>query len=496
MQEMLDQIRQTFVVHTPNVLFALVILVIGWLIALIAAAAVRKLLERTTVDNKLTGWVAGEDKARRIQIEHVVSRSVFYLIMIFVLVAFFHVLQLTVITEPLNQLLNRLFEFAPQLLGAALLVAIAWVIASVLRLLITRVLTAAKADEKLGSKIATEGKPVAVTRPIGEAMYWLVFLLFLPALLDALSLQGPLDPVKEMFNRILGFLPNLLGAALILIVGWFIARIVQQIVANLLAGVGCDKLSERVGLAQALGERKLSGVLGAVVYFLVLVVVLIAALDTLQLEAITQPASNMLGQILDAVPDLFGAAILLVLAYVVGRVVAGLTANVLAGVGFNGVLVHLGLTKEPTKGKHTPAEIVGQLVLIAILVFASIEAARMLQFEAVAALITKFTVFTGHVILGIIIFGLGLFLANLAANTLRSSNAGNAVLLAAAARVAIIVLAAAMALRQTELANDIINLAFGLLLGAVAVAVALAFGLGGRDIAARHLEKWSQQVQK
>jgi hypothetical protein len=64
-----------------------------------------------------------------------------------------------------------------------------------------------------------------------------------------------------------------------------------------------------------------------------------------------------------------------------------------------------------------------------------------------------------------------------------------------AARVSILVLAGAMALGQMGVASDIINLAFGLLIGAIAVAVALAFGLGGREIAGRELDKWLDSVR-
>jgi hypothetical protein len=60
-------------------------------------------------------------------------------------------------------------------------------------------------------------------------------------------------------------------------------------------------------------------------------------------------------------------------------------------------------------------------------------------------------------------------------------------ILAQAARISILAFAGAMALRQMGLANEIITLAFGLLLGAIAVAVALSFGLGGKEIAAREI---------
>ena len=99
-------------------------------------------------------------------------------------------------------------------------------------------------------------------------------------------------------------------------------------------------------------------------------------------------------------------------------------------------------------------------------------------------------IFAGEVILGLIIFAIGLYLANLAGSVIETSRATHAGVLAVAARVAIIVLAGAMALRQMGVASDIINLAFGLLLGShLAVwAVALAVGLGSRDIAAREAQ--------
>jgi hypothetical protein len=153
------------------------------------------------------------------------------------------------------------------------------------------------------------------------------------------------------------------------------------------------------------------------------------------------------------------------------------------------------LGREPAAGERTPAEIAGYLILVGILLFAAIEAVRELGFNLLADLIARFTVFAGQVVLGLIIFGIGLFLANIASSTVRASGAAQAGLLALAARISIIVLAGAMALRQMGLADDIINMAFGLLLGAIAVSVALAFGLGAREIAARELGEWVQSIK-
>jgi hypothetical protein len=187
--------------------------------------------------------------------------------------------------------------------------------------------------------------------------------------------------------------------------------------------------------------------------------------------------------------------LILIIAYAVGRVLAGMVSNLLAGIGFNTIFARLGLGREPAPGERTPAEVAGYLVLVGIMLFATIEALRELGFVLLADLVMRFTIFAGDVVLGLIIFGIGLFLAHLASSTVLSSGANQAGLLALAARVSIIVLAGAMALRQMGLAEDIINLAFGLLLGSVAVAVALAFGLGSREVAGREVSEWVQSLK-
>ena len=492
MDNVSDQVNQIVGGYLPHLIGALAILVLGWLVARIVAAIVRGALRRTNLDNKLARWVTGETVA----VEDGLARGIFYLIMVFVLVAFFQTLGLTLPTEPLNLLLNQIFAFAPQLLGAGLLLLLAWIVASVLRAVVFRVLSAAKLDQRLAREAGVEDeKSAALTGTLADTVYWLVFLFFLPAVLNALSLQGLLAPVQNMVNKVLDFLPNIFTAGLILAVGWLVARVVQRVVSNLLAAMGADQFSDRVGLSRVFGQQRLSNVIGLVLYVLILIPVLIGALQALALEAITRPASNMLDSILSALPAIFAAVLIVAIAYAIGRVVAEMVTNLLAAVGFNAVLANLGLGREPLPGERTPAEIAGHLVLVGILLFAAIEAVRELGFNVLADLIARFTVFVGQVVLGLIIFGIGLFLANLAASTVRTSGAAQAGLLALATRVSIIVLAGAMALRQMGLADDIINLAFGLLLGSIAVAVALAFGLGAREIAARELGEWVQSIK-
>jgi len=498
MDKFLEQMHVAFGQNVPTVVAAVFILVGGWLAAFVVSVMVRSALKRTSLDNRFANWLRGEKK-EKVEVEKWVGRVVFWILMLLVAVGFFQVLGLTMVTEPLNRFLGKVFQFGPQLLAAAVLIGLAWVLARSLRFIVTRTLGAKEFKERLGGATGLDDNGLSgLVKTIGKTVYWLVFLLFLPALLGALQLNGLLEPVQSMLERALVYLPNIFGALLILAIGWFVARLVQRIVTSLLAAMGADKLGERVGMDGVLGTKKLSWVLGTVVHVLILIPVLVAALNALQLEAITQPASAMLNQLLSALPMIFGAVLILVLAYVVGRLVTGPVANILAGAGLDATLVKIGLAKEDAKPKQKPSYIASYLVLVTIMLLASIEAAGMLGFEVLAVLIADFLVFLGHIFFGLVIFGLGLFLAKLAARTLEASASDDIRRLALPARGAVIILAAAMALRHMGLANEIVNLAFGLLLGSVAVAVAIAYGLGGREIAARQLERWvaSREAQK
>jgi hypothetical protein len=491
----LDQIYIALGSLSPNLFGALVILIVGWIIALILSSIIGKALHRTAVDEKIARMVVGEERAKTIESHRWISRIIYYVLLFFVLVAFFQALGLTLVAQPLNELLTIVFSYLPKLFAALVIALIAWIVAIVLKRIVLQVLRAAKVDEGVSSKTGLEGKGLPLSQSIAEIVYYLVLLLFLPMILSALGLSGLLEPLQIMISKILLFLPNLFAAALIVIIGWFLARILQKIVTNLLVALGAEKLSEKIGLSKILGEQGLSGLIGLVVYILILIPVLIAALQALALDAITQPVSNILNQILGILPALFGAALVLAIAYLLGKVVAELITNLLKAMGFNSILVRLDLGKEPVEGERTPSQIVGYLVLVAIMLFALIEASQILRFTLLADLIYEFTIFAGHVLMGLIILAIGIYLANLAFNVVMSSGMSQAKVLAQAARIVILVFSGAMALRQMGLANDIINMAFGLLLGALAVAIALAFGLGGREIAAREIEKWLKSMK-
>jgi hypothetical protein len=496
MQAAVDRFLELTGGYLPGLVGGLAILIIGWLAAVVVSSVVRRMVQRIPLISRAMVWASSEEVAKR-EIGRWVGRLVFWTIITFVLIAFFQALSLTVVTESLNKGLGQVSEFAPRIIAAGLLLVLAWAIATALRIFIMRVVAASRLEERFGTQSGvTDLQQVPFGRTVGNVAFWLVLLLFVPALLDALSLEGLLTPIQVMLTKALGFLPNLLGAVLILIVGWFLARILQRILTGLSAAAGIDRLSEQVGLVTVLGSQRLSNLIGSVAYFLILIPVLIATLEALALDAITMPASSMLQSIMGSLPAIFAAGLVLGIAYAVGRLVSRVTTNVLTGAGFDTLLVRMGLGATGAKaGQRTPSEIVGYLILLAILFGASMEAARLLGFVLLAELVAQFIGFAGKVLLGLVVLAVGLFIANLVGNVVRSTRVAQADLLSVLARVAIWTLAGSMALGAIGIANEIIILAFGITLAAVAVPIAIAFGIGGRELAGRQLDEWVTKIR-
>jgi hypothetical protein len=426
-----------------------------------------------------------------------ISNAVYYVLILLVLVCFFNVLGLNIPAEPLNRFLTQIFQYIPKVAGAVLLLAVAWALANIVRTVVRKILSARGVDKYIGSVTDShiaDGAPVSKT--VSEAGYWLVFLLFIPMILQALGFEGSiLDPINRMFTGVLEYVPNILAALIILLAGWIVARIVSRITVNLVEASGASAAAGKLGIPVADGGKKISGAAGIIVYALIIIPAVMIALDALKIDVVTGPMKNMLSTILSAVPQICAALLILAVAYIVGKVLSGVTASILTNLGFDHILEKLGVSKDNFEGALHPSESAGKLVMAGVMFFAMAEAARKMGLDVLADLLGRFMVFAGQVILGVVIFAAGLWLANLAAKAITVKDSRSK-WLALVVRIAVIIFAATISLRQMGIANEIIDIAFGLLFGSVAVAAAVAFGVGGKELASRKLEEWSKTLGK
>lgn len=460
------------------ILFAVVILFLGWIIALLLGSSVKKLLQKLEMNHRLSSVTTTADRFPNI--EQIISKIVFWFIMMIAVVAAFNILNLNSVSGPFSNMLTQVLAFIPNLFAAIAVGFMGWLLAKLIQIGLQRLLNRTQLDEKLSEDIGVR----PISQNIADIVYWLVLLLFLPIVLSILGLTGLLAPIQDMVSEVVMFLPNIFMAGIILFIGYILAKIVRGIVEGLVHSLNIQSEAQKIGLSP---KSNLPHLLGSFVFTLVIITALIIAFEALGVEAISAPATAMLAEIMTAIPQIIAAGLILMIAYVVSRFVARLVSELIAGTGVNQIPAKLNL--QGFLGTTQISNAVGMLIVFFTMLFAVSEAANRLGFDQVSGLIAIFIHFGGNILLGAVILLIGFWLANFVANILQRGEYQCATWLSRLVRVLIIGLVLAMGLRAMGIADSIVNLAFGLTLGAVAVAFALAFGLGGRQPAERLLSE-------
>jgi len=402
-------------------------------------------------------------------------------------------------TEPARYWQDQLILWGPKILLALLILVVTHFVAKAIQWGVSRLIDRMPVLKRHpgtgGDSIGTE---------LGRLAYWLVWLLGLIAALQPLGLSGVLAPVSTMLNEVATFIPRLFGAGLFFFAGLILARIVRHVIEAALGALNLEQLAGRAGLrlsetpvavdAEGTASEGVSPTrstiaraVGMTVSAVIIIFAAIAALDILHIEAVSEPAKNMLNMIALAIPNVLAALLWLAIAFLIARWVKTLIETVLPSLGFDNFIHSLGAMPRNV----SPSRVAGAIAMTALLLLAGIEALHRLGGDDTAALMIQVTALGGKVIFGTVIIVVGFVLARIlaglvSASTERTSYAEVIV------KYAIIALFTAIGLTFMGLADQIVMLAFGLILGSAAVATAIAFGLGGRDYAARVLEEWHE----
>ncbi len=486
----------------PMILGAIAWLLLGWLAAMIASWLVGSLLAKTDIDNKILQKITGSNTIGGWSAEKLAATITFWIVFLFGVIAFLNTLNLTAASAPLQNMLSQILGFLPRLLVAGLLAVVAWVVATFVKSLILKTSQSFGIDRKLQ---VGEGSNNAMlpSKTIADLSFWAILFFFLLPVLDTLGLGSSLAPVQNLSADIMSAIPKIIKAVIIGAVSWFVAKIVRDIVTNIAAAAGSERLAAQLGLNRSMPNQTLAGIAGTLVFVTILVPGIISALQALDIEAISGPAILMLNQITLMLPRVLTAGALIALSYFIGRFLSELVTTTLATLGFDNIVQVLGLSNlvneaapqrtdsiEGGANTKTPSQLAGILVLVATMLTAAISATNILGIPSLTG-ITESVLFIGsQILIGLVVFAVGLFLANLAFRLISASGTRQSNILAQTARIVIIVLVGAMGLQRMGIATDIVNLAFGLTLGALAIAAAIAFGLGGRDVAGEQLRQW------
>ena len=230
----------------------------------------------------------------------------------------------------------------------------------------------------------------SIGKDMGRLGYWLVWLVGLVAALEPLGLSEVLEPVRRLTNEVFAFVPNLIGALVIFVVGLIVAKVARHLVEAALRALNVEGSAKKAGLpvgsdavavdsegetvedAPTPARHSIAQAVGLIVYALVIIPISIAALDVLQIEAVSRPLTGMLEQVASAIPYLLMGLLWLAVAYVLGRWVKSFIEAVLPTLGFDNAVRSVGMMDESAQ----PSRIVGSIAFVAVMLAAAIEATR------------------------------------------------------------------------------------------------------------------------
>lgn len=411
--------------------------------------------------------------------------------------------------EPISNTWNSLSGMLPNVITGILLILVAWLVAFLIKKAVVKGLEAINFDARLNQwgAVETTEQGTNMIHTLGQALYYLVWIVFLPGIFETFNLHSVAEPIQNMIDTVLSFLPRLITSAILVALAVIAGRFIKNLVYNLAMTFNLDgwvaKLTDQGAtdaVDKTMTETKsdvvakkdtLATVTANIVYVLVIIPIIVVALEVLGIRSISEPIIGVLNTILAAIPNILVAVILLAVGLAIAKFVGDLISNLLRGTGINRLTANLGLS---TPAKFDLAQISGQVVSVLIGLFFLVEALNALNLQVLNAIGAAVIAYLPNVLFAVVIFALaflgGQWVSNLIADSSGSKWAGRIV------QSIILAFALFMVLDQLQFASTIVNTGFMFIIGGLSLAFAIAFGLGGRDFASKQLEKLDDKVDE
>lgn len=369
------------------------------------------------------------------------------------------------------------------LIKAVLLLLLAFITAAVVKSLVVKLFTKTKLNTLLKQADNANGKERSVDF-IGKLVHLLVFLLFVPGIFESLGMREVSSPILNLLNTLWGYLPNLLAAVLVLWVGFFIARLVRELLVPVFGRLKVDTLQTRAGI-QVSDTGRLSNTLAYIVYVLILIPVIIAALQVLNIEAVSAPAIQMLDTIFQFIPNMLAALVIIIIGCTVAKFAGNIVESLIASAGFDVKLKeHLG----EKENNFILSKAIGETVHIIMVVFFIVESFSVLHLSVLTNIGSAIIGYMPYILASALILLICYICDGLAGKALLK---GNHTVFAMVSKIAIYTIGIFMVLNELGIAKEIVNTAFILIIAALAISFAISFGIGGRTFAEKVLKKLS-----
>lgn len=516
-----DMFSSDALVVGKQVLLSLLLFLAGWLVAKIIAFAVYRGLCRTSLDNQLAAklhlGVLSDGRpqtpgkpAQPNALERGIANVVFYMLMLLVVVGVLQFAGLSQAAGPIQGLVDTVVQALPLVGKAALILVIAYFAGLILSRLVAAAISGLRLDARFAElnpteqaaaeTAAAEVKPFS--RAAGDIVFWLVMVAGLAGAFDALRITPISEPLHAALNRVVAVVPSLGFAALIVLAGYILGRVVRVVLHNLLDSLGFNRLVDRLGLGKLFGHTRPSAVVGLLAMAFVVFQASIASLNELGLVTLSGPLTDMMARFWLLLPSLAVSALVVAAGVFIGRLLRRAAAATLENLGFDELAHRLGFPVLAPRTDHLerPSELLGFLVQLAVILLAAAQACDNLQLDTWSHYLNGFLGYLlKHVLVAVAIVGVGVAIGNYVRALVQARSAAPEAAqsrwLGEFARYAVLVLAFTMAVHQLDVAPEFVLLAFGLLFGGLCLAMALAFGLGGRDVAGEIVRRGVDQAQ-
>ena len=209
-----------------------------------------------------------------------------------------------------------------------------------------------------------------------------------------------------------------------------------------------------------------------------------------------------LARLFSAIPNIIGAILVLIIGWIIAGIIGGLVTKVARAIKLDLVADRIGVNAFLAKAgaKDNASTVFGEVVKWVVrLIFVEM-AAEQLGMAQITTVINQMLGFIPNIIVAMVILGAGAFLGQLLAGLVRGTaaeaNVGDANLLAKLTSGAVMAFAVIMALNELNIAPVVVNTLFIGLVAALSLALGLAFGLGGKDVAGRYAERWTSKAEE
>lgn len=382
--------------------------------------------------------------------------------------------------EKIIEIYNNITASFGAPISAVIIIILGWFIAGILKKVLTKVVRKTGIDNSLGGK-------VSLAKLVGKLVYYLIMIFVFMLALEKLGMTSVLEPVKDLLKGFTDYIPNIIGAGLVGYIGYMLATIVSELVG--LSGDTIQKFAPKLRLPENLN---LTNILKKIVFIFVFIPLLIQALNILNMEVISDPAANILNEFFNAIPKILVATIILIVFIVGGKFLSTLIKELLDSLQLNSILKKVNL--DAIVGKTDVAKVISNIVYAFIVIFGIMTATDKLEFTQLSELINTVVALAGNILFGLVILAIGSVIANIASKAFMKSESNAFV--GSIIKTAILAIFLAIGLGRMGIADNIINMAFGITLGAIALTVVLSFGLGGREAAGKQMAKILDKFNK